>query len=144
MCLMLFMVSVFPCYVQGVTIWFHIGFKIDKILKANRCQYEIDSSVSFGTDICFILYRFLIYLGTILDPKRPRFWSFGVSAANLEQILECQSQLDLGSKRYLSSKPEFSKRWAPHRETPRTANYFECNCIWFNYIIYKAFRYTSR
>ena len=44
-------------------------------------------------------------LGPILEQTLVKFWSFGMSAINFEQILEWQNQSNLGSKRYLSLQP---------------------------------------
>ena len=46
-----------------------------------------------------------ITLGVSLDPASVKFCSVGVSASNLEEILECPNQSNLDWKRYLSGKP---------------------------------------
>ena len=79
------------------------------MLKANQCKFAIEVRVSFGIDICLILYRLWTNLGPILETKSLKLWSLGVSATNLAEICECQNQLDLVWKRDLSSKPKTLK-----------------------------------
>ena len=73
-------------------------------------QYETEVKVSFDNmDMYWILYRFSRNLRSIFESNWRQLWMFGASTANLDDILESQTRLDLRSEEDTCFALVFSK-----------------------------------
>ena len=125
------MVRVFPSCIRFVTNRFHFGVRIVQNFRSNQCKHETEVRVSFGIDSCPILYRCLINLGPSLELNWVTFWSFGVSATNLDPTFRMPKLLKLRFETLSPFKAlQRRKRWPPHRMRRfEQQSTFNINCI---------------